>query len=280
MDRRFDALIAGLVLSAQAAAATFAPPLDVPMRAITEATRIDSGVTRRFTNARGIVFRRAPQGYPVEVPMEAGETESPADDPAAMFRAGFARTAGRTVVLDIDNAGRVVAVADQAAIWKAFLDGIAALAPPGASDLDRKRSGRIRAIVAALAPLPPDRQRATLASLVEPLIAADLAREEEREEEAPPRMVRVPASSAFGAAQLDGLRTVKRTGTQLEVIVTAGGAIAIQAPDGPVQGRVTMESTRRIDAATGLVRESREHVLTRLPDGSIMSERTTNTRLK
>ncbi len=269
-------MIIGLLLSAQVAATAFAPPLDVPVRAVTEASRTDSGITRRFTNARRIVFRRAPDGYRAEVTIEGSGAESADDDPAAMFRAGFARIAGRTVVLRLDSKGRVAAVEEQAAVWKAFLDGIAALAPPGTSDLDRKRAGRIRAIVAMLAPLPPDRQRATLASLVEPLIAADIAAQGER----PPQAVRVPASSAFGTAQLDGMRSVKRTGALLEVTVTAHDALMIQAPDGPVQGRIAFETVRRVDPATGLIRESREHVSTRLPGGSSASERITITRLE
>lgn len=254
----------------------FTPPLDVPVRAVTEASRTDSGITRRFTNARRIIFHRAVDGYRAEVTIEAGETEGTDDDPAAMFRAGFARIAGRTVVLHLNGEGRVVAVEDQAAIWKSFLDGIAALAPSGTSDLERKRAGRIRAIVAMLAPLPPDRQRATLASLVEPLIAADIA----AQGESPPRTVRVPASSAFGTAQLDGIRSVKRAGALLEVTVTADDALMIQGPDGPVQGQIALETVRRIDPATGLVRHSRERVSTRLPDGSSASERTTTTRLE
>ena len=269
-------MIAAFLLSAQATATAFAPPVDMPVRVVTEASRTDSGVTRRFTNARRIVFRRVPQGYRAEVTIEAGEPESADDDPAEMFRAGFARIAGRTVVLHLDPQGRIVEVEDQAAIWKSFLDGIAALAPTGATGLDRRRAGRVRAIVAAFAPLPPDRQRATLASLVEPLIAADVA----AEGISPPRVVRVPASSAFGAAKLDGLRTVRSTGAHLEVVVTAEGPIAVQAPDGPVEGRIALETVRHVDPATGLVRQIREHVRTSLADGSVASERTTETRLE
>jgi DNA-directed RNA polymerase specialized sigma24 family protein len=269
-------LIAAFLMSVQVAATAFAPPLDVPVRAVTETSRTDSGITRRFTNARRVVFRRTPDGYRAEVTIEGSEAESADDDPAAMFRAGFERIAGRTVVLRLDGNGRVTAIEDQAAVWKAFLDGIAALAPPGTSDLDRKRASRIRAIVAMLAPLPPERQRATLASLVEPLIAADVA----AQGESPPQTVRVPASSAFGTAQLDGIRSVKHTGALLEVTVTAAGALRIQAPDGPVQGRIAFETVRVVDPATGLVRDSREHVSTRLPDGSSASERTRTTRLE
>ena len=268
-------MIAAFLLAAQAA--TFAPPLDRPLRASTETTRTDAGVIRRFTNARRIVFRRAGTGYRAEVTIEAGAPVAEGyDDPAAMFRAGFARIAGRTVALHLDTAGRVTAIEDQAAVWKAFLDGIAALAPAGTGDLERKRAGRIRATLSVLTPMPPERQRATLASLVEPLIAADIA----AAGEAPPRAVQLPATSPYGTVQLDGIRTVRRVAEGLEVLVAAEGAVATAGPDGTAQGRMSLETFRRIDPESALVTESREEIRTRLPDGSMASERTTLTRLE
>lgn len=254
----------------------FAPPLDAPMRAVTRTARTDSGVTRRFVNKRRIVFRRTPEGFRAEVTIETGEPEGADDGPAAMFRAGFARIAGRTVALHLDGRGRVTAVEDQAAVWRAFLDGIAALAPSGSGDLDRKRAGRIRAILAALEPMPPERQRATLASLIEPLIAPDIAAEGER----PPHRVHVPAASAFGAARLEGIRAVKRSGTLLEASVAAQGSVSVRTSEGPVQGWMSLETTRRVDPGSGLVMESREAVRTVASDGSAVSERVTVTRLE
>lgn len=270
-------MIAAILLAAQTGAVTFAPPLDRPLRTVTEATRTDAGVTRRFTSARRIVFRRAATGYRAEVTIESGEPAAAGDDdPTAMFRAGFARIAGRTVVLHLDAAGRVTAIDDQAVVWKSFLDGIAALAPAGTGDLDRKRAGRIRAILAALAPMPPERQRATLATLVEPLIAADIA----AAGQSPPRPVKVPAGSAFGGAQLDGLRTVRKVAGTLEVVVTADGIITMAGPDGPLQGRISLETLRRVAPQSGLVVESLETRRTHTGDGSSVSERTSATRLE
>ncbi len=254
-------MIAALLLAAQASSAGFAPPLDRPLLALTEAARTDAGITRRFTNARRVVFRRAGTGFRAEVTIESGTpAATDHDDPAAMFRAGFARIAGRTVVLQLDPAGRVTAIDDQATVWKAFLDGIAALAPTGTGDLDRKRAGQIRAILAALAPMPPERQRATLASLVEPLIAADIATAGEVQ----PHTVRVPAGSAFGAAQLDGIRAVRRAGSRLIASVSATGEVTMRGPGGPVTGRVGLESARTVDPVSGLVLEARDSVRTEL----------------
>lgn len=270
-------MIAAILLAAQASATGFAPPLDRPLRVATEASRTDAGITRRFTNNRRVVFRRTAQGFRAEVTIESGTPVMASDDdPAAMFRAGFARIAGRSIVLHLDRAGRVTAIDDQAGMWKSFLDGIAALAPPGTDDLSRKRAGRIRAIHAALAPMPPERQRATLASLIEPLIAADVA----VAGEAPPRAVQVPAASPFGTVQLDGLRAVRRVTGTLEVTVTADGPVSMRGVDGAAQGRISLEMLRRIDPRTGLVIESRETVRTRTPDGSLTAERSSTTRVE
>ncbi|MEG3182155.1 hypothetical protein [Sphingomonas sp. LT1P40] len=261
--------------AAQAMVAGFAPPVDKPMRVVSEAVRIDNGVTRRFVNARRIVFRQAGSGYRAEIVIEAAEPVGSADDPAAMFRAGFARIAGRTVVIHLDRAGRVTAIDEQAALWTAVLDGIGAQAPAGTSDLDRKRAARVRAIRGALAQMPADRQQLMLASLVAPLIAADIA----TAGESPPRAVRLPATSPYGTAQLDGIRAVQMTRGQLEVAVTAHGMVAIPGPDG-ASGSMSLETVRRVDPMTGLVTDSVETVRTLAPDGSVAAERVTTTRLE
>lgn len=269
-------MIAAILLAVQASATGFSPPLDRPLHAVTEATRTDAGITRRFTNARRVVFHRADVGFRAEVTIESGEPAMPGDDdPATMFRAGFARIAGRTVVLRLDPAGRVTAIDDQAAVWKGFLDGISALAPAGTSDLERKRAGRIRAILAVLAQMPAERQRATLALLVEPLIAADIA----AAGETPPRSVRVPAGSAFGAAQLDGIRAVRRNGGRLIASVNASGDVTMRGPDGQIAGHVAIETERHVDPASGLVSEAREAVRIEMP-GAPPATRMTVTTLR
>lgn len=187
MGRRRDAVIRAaacavlLALAGQAAADRLDPPLDKPLRIVTESVRTDGGVTRRFVNARRVVFRRADTQLRAEVTIEGSEPTGPTDDPAAMARAGFEHIAGRIITFRLDPAGQVAAVEDHAAVWQAMLDGFAAQAPEGTGALDRKRAGQVRAIVAVLAAMPAERQRETLASLVEPLIAADAA------SEAPPR---------------------------------------------------------------------------------------------
>lgn len=276
MGGQLDALIAALVLTAQAVAVQFAPPLDVPLRVVTEAERTDSGVTRRFVTAKRVVFHRDGAGFVAELTVQPGATPGSDDDPTAMFAAGLARLAGRKLVFNLDGQGRITAMTDQAGAWQAMLDGVAALAPAGGGPGDRARVGRMRAILAALRQSPPERQRAVLGSMLGSLVAVDIA----QEGSSPPRAVRVPATSAFGVAQLDGLRAVREDRGLLEVSVSATGPIAVKGPDGSAAGAVTLETLRRVDPRTGLLVESREAVRTVLPDGSLASQRVTVTRIE
>lgn len=281
MGRRIDAVIPAaasailIAVAAQATTARFDPPLDKPLRVVTEAVRTDGGVTRRFVNARRVVFRRTDVQLRAEVTIERSEPAGPSDDPAAMARAGFEHIAGRVITFRLDAAGQVTAVEDHASVWRTMLDGFAAQAPDGSDALDRKRAGRVRAIVGALAAMPADRQRETLASLIEPLIAADAAAGE-----GAPRPVRVPAASPYGMAELEGIRASRMARGRLELSVTAQGNISVPGSDGASRALVTLETQRIVDPATGLVLESREKVRTLAPDGSVTSERESVSRLE
>ncbi len=269
-------MIAALIIVAQAVAAGFAPPLDTPIRVVTEATRRDNGVTRRFVSAKRVIFRREGAGYRAELTVEPGAQAGADDDPAAMFANGMARLAGRKFVFNLDAQGRIVGMVDQAAAWQAMLGGLVALPPSGDSPADRARAGRLRAVLEALGRMPPDRQRATLGSMLSPLIAADIA----AEGAGPPRAVRVPVTSAFGIAQLDGLRAVRADRGRLEVSVSATGAVSVKGPGGVASGMTTLETLRRVDPATGLLLSASEAVRTVLADGSLASERLTVTRIE
>ncbi len=271
-------MIAAALLIAVQAAPVFAPPLDRALTMTTETLRTEGATSRRFVARRTLRFSKAPEGYRVAVTLEtavAGEEES---DPAGLLRTGFARLAGRTVVLHLDRAGGVTGVDDADSVWRALLDGIEVLAPKGNDPASRQRAGRVRAIVAALAAQSEAAQRRMLASLVAPLIAPELV--VEAATPAPPRAVRVPASSIYGKAELDGLRSVRTRPDGVEVSVSATGQVAVAAPEGQARARITLETLRRIDPATGLVVESREQVETLDPAGNLQSERLTVTRLE
>ncbi len=261
-----------LLLAAQAAP-VFAPPLDHSLTMTTETVRTEGATSRRFVARRSVRFTAAADGYRAAVTLEdagAGEVES---DPAGLLRAGFARLAGRTVVLHLDRAGSVTGIDDADTTWRAVVDGMAALAPTGNDPATRERAARVRAIVAALAAQPEAARHKMLASLVTPLIAPELVAEAATP--APPRAVRVPAMSIYGKAELDGLRAVRTRPEGIEISVSATGPVAV----GTASATITLETLRRIDPATGLVIESREQVETLAPDGSLQSERLTVTRL-
>ncbi|MFL9840643.1 hypothetical protein ABS767_06710 [Sphingomonas sp. ST-64] len=273
-------MIAALIVAAaQSSAPVFAPPLERTIVAITMAERTEEGVTRRFESTRTVRFTAAPEGYRVAVTMTAAGAAAEADDPAGLFRAGFAGLAGRTVILHLDRLGTVTQIEDEALVWQAFVDGMAALAPRGKDPSEQAHAARVRAIAAALGSQPPERRRAMLASLVAPLIAPELAAEG-RAGTAPPQTVRVPASSIYGKTELDGLRVVRTGRDGVEVRVSATGQVAVAAPGGEAAGTISYETLRRIDPTTGLVTESREHVQTLAPDGSLASDRTSVTRIE
>lgn len=269
-------MIAAALLVAVQAAPVFAPPLDRTLTMTTETVRIDGPTTRSFVARRTVRFTPAPNGYRVAVTLEDAAADEEESDPAGLLRGGFARLAGRTVVLHLDRAGIVTAIDDAEATWRAVIEGMAALAPTGSDPDTQRRAARVRAIVAALAAQPEAARRKMLGSLVTPLIAPELAAEAAP---APPRAVRVPATSIYGRAELDGLRTVRIGRDGIEISVSATGQVGIATPEGAASATIALETMRRVDPATGLVRESREHVETLAPDGSLQSERRTVMRI-
>jgi len=270
-------VIAAILLIVAQAAPVFAPPLDRSLTMTTETVRSAGPTTRRFVARRTVRFSAAPDGYRVAITLDAAAPGEADSDPAGLLHAGFAGLAGRTVVLQLDRTGAVTGVDDLPAIWRAIIEGMGAMAPVGTDPATQADSARVRAIVAALAAQPEAGQRRMIASLVTPLIAPELVTEAATP--APPRAVRVPASSIYGQTELDGLRAVRSRPDGIEVSVSATGPIAVTTSDGTASATITLETLRRIDPATGLVIESREQVETLGPDGSVHSERLTVTRL-
>lgn len=271
-------MIAAILLIAAQAAPVFAPPLDRSLTMTTETVRSAGPTTRRFVARRTVRFSAAPDGYRVAITLDAAAPGEADSDPAGLLSAGFAGLAGRTVVLQLDRTGAVTGVDDLPAIWRAIIEGMGAMAPVGTDPATQAHAARVRAIVAALAAQPEAGQRRMIASLVTPLIAPELVTEAATP--APPRAVRVPASSIYGQTELDGLRAVRSRPDGIVVSVSATGPIAVTTSDGTASATITLETLRRIDPHTGLVVESRERVETLAPDGGLQSERLTVTRLQ
>ncbi len=266
------------MLMAAQAAPQFAPPLDRPLTLTTETVRTEGTQTRRFSARRTVRFMTAPDGYRVAVTLDTTAPDDEVSDPSGLLHVGFARLAGRTVVIQLDRTGNVVGIDDLSGTWRAVIDGMSALAPSGTDPATRQRATRVRGIVATLAAQPEAAQRRMIGSLVTPLIAPGLVTE--GTSPGPPRMVQVPATSIYGRAELEGLRSVRSRPDGIEISVSATGPVVVATPEGQASATITLETLRRIDPRTGLVIESREQVETLAPDGSLQSERLTVTRLQ
>lgn len=222
-------LLTAIVL--QASAAGFAPPLDVPIRVVTE-RRDDARIYRMERHVR---FAREGLGYRAEVALRAGTGETP-DSTGAGYEAGFEAFAGSTLVFHLDPQGAVVAIDDMPALWERFCRRVAEIAAARRTLAPAEREKLAARIAAPLRALPIERQRAMLGSLVQAVIADAAV--------APGTTpVRLPGSSAYGeATPLEGLRTV---------VVLPGGlvrsTVRAEAPD------VTLERVTDMDPRTGLI---------------------------
>lgn len=234
-------LLAAFVL--QASAATFAPPLDTPLRVTTE--RIEKG--RRYAAERLVRFLAEPGGYRAEVRMRSAASDTQ-DLTGALYEAGFGALAGRLLVFHLDSAGAVIAIDDMAALWEAFCRRVGevaaqrkSLAAPDAAKLAERIAAPLRA-------MPVERQRAMLASWITALIAP------EAREPAGERPVRVPGVSPFGGAvTLEGTRSVTRFPRGLRGVTRASADVA----QGERAGHIDYELIEDLDPETGLLIESR-----------------------
>ena len=269
-------ILAAIALASQAAA-SFTPPIDRPVTVRIQTERTQDGSTRRFSGRRTLRFVPTETGYRVAVTLDSADPAEAESDPAGLLRAGFARLAGRTITLSLAADGTVTAIADSDTVWRALTDGIAAMAPSGTDADTRQRAAQVRAIAAALAAQPEPARRSALATLVAPLIAPQIV--VEAAAPGPPRTVQLPATSPFGRAELTGLRAVRQRDAVVELSLSATGTVDVSGGAGDVRATVALERLQRVDAATGLVIESRERIVSVSADGNQRSERVTITRL-
>lgn len=229
----------------QASAAIFAPPLDAPLRIVSE--RIQSG-ERQYRMERTIRFAREDAGYRAEVRMVTAVSTTP-DSTGSLYEAGFAAFTGRTIVFHLDRAGAVRGVDDLPQLWEAFCARVAQSAARQRTLAPAARAALAQRIAAPLRAMPAERQRALLASLVTAFIAADAP-------EPGSQAVRMPGSSPFGGpVTLSGTKVTTAAGPLLETILIADAETALPA-EGAAPARIAkiaFESRRRSDPRTGLV---------------------------
>ena len=254
----------------QAGAAIFAPPLEAPLRVTSE--RIQSG-RRQYAMERFVRFVREPGGYRAEVWLEAASSDT-LDGTGALYEAGFAALARRTIVFHLDGAGTVRAIDDLPALWEAFCAQVAQATARQRTLTPAAREALAARIAAPLRALPAQRQHALLASLVTAAIAGTAAE--------PPgvRHVRLPGSSPFGGqVTLAGTRTTTAAAGLLETATLASADVTVPAAAGaPARsGRIELEIRRRFDPRTGLILSASE--TNRTIVGGTVVERVATTRV-
>jgi len=225
-------LLAAIVL--QASAVSFAPPLDTPLRVVSE--REDG--PRAFRLERELRFVRDGTGYRAEVTLRAATGETP-DGSGALYEAGYAALVGTPITFHLDGAGTLLAIDDMPALWERYCARVADVAAARHALAPADRVKLAARIATPLRALPPERQRVMFASLVSAVIA---------DQGMAPGTgpVRLPASSAYGsAAPLDGMRTVTPLPGGLFRSSTSAAADA-----------VTLEEVTEIDPRTGLIARS------------------------
>jgi hypothetical protein len=232
-------LLAAIVL--QASAVSFAPPIDTPLRVISE--RRDGA--RVFRLERELRFTREGGGYRAEVILRAATGETP-DGSGALYEAGYAALIGTPIVFHLDSSAALTAIDDLPALWDRYCTRVAEVAAERRVLAPADRARLAARIAAPLRTLPAQRQRTMFASLVSSVIV-----EEDMALGSAP--VRLPASSTYGSPDpLDGLRTVAPISGGLLRSTTRAGS-----------GNVTLEHVTEMDPRTGLIARATKTVLIR-----------------
>jgi hypothetical protein len=243
-------LLAAIALQASIAAPVFAPPTDEPLRIVTERTEISSG-ERHYRLERLVRFRKDGAGYRAEALVLGSASEAP-QVLGNLVERGLSALAGRKVVLHLDINGRVVAIDEIADLWERVCQRVAEAAATRQSLPPGEAKTLAEHIAAPLRALPPERQRALLATLVtaailsEPLDPAGTV--------AP---VELPGASPFGAPlTLRGTRRSAAAGNGLIRTTTIASATTdLPARNGTpaASGLVALERVRTSDPRTGLI---------------------------
>lgn len=243
-------LLAAVMLQAGIAAPAFAPPLDAPLRIVTERTET-SPDTRQSRLERLVRFAREDKGYRAEAVLLRQSAAAP-EALANLVERGLAALAGRTIVVHLDDKGQVLAVEDMTVLWEQVCRGVAEAAASRRSLPAGEADALATKLVTPLRALPAERQRALLASLVTAAIMTDPW--DPLGGSAP---VRLPGMSPFGTpVTLEGTRrTAAAQGGILETISVASASVALPARGtAPARdGAVSLERRRTFDPRTGML---------------------------
>jgi len=232
------ALIAAVALAAAAtqAPALLAPVLDRPYRLVFEDERNGPDGIQHFRIERTVVFKSEPEGFRADVTLVDVRTDA-SGEIGRRFLMATGALRNRTVTFHLSPDGSVRAIDDEAAVWSAIVAGVAAIAPQagGENTPGRHPDG-------PLATLPPDAVRATLASILSPMLAGSDAGLSPGT-----RAVTLPRSTlAPGGASLPA--------TEVATLTPEGPlSLRVQAQDNGPAVRHSIDRLRVVDRAHGLV---------------------------
>ncbi|AQR73811.1 hypothetical protein [Sphingomonas sp. LM7] len=240
---------AAMLLQASLAATVFAPPLDTPIRITVERVET-SPKERRYRQERLVRFRPDGTGYRAEAVLVANASAAP-EALSDLVERGLSALAGQTIVLHLDVNGQVTGIDDMTALWDRVCQHIADAAAARRGLTPGESNALATRLVAPLRALPPERQRALLATLVTAAIMTDPV-------DAPGSAVAVqlPGASPFGTpATLQGIRRTEAVGILLHVSTTATATVALPAEgNAPARaGSVTLDRVRVFDPRTGML---------------------------
>jgi hypothetical protein len=243
-------LLAAAMLQLSIAAPVFAPPVDAPLRVVTE--RIETSPdARHYRFERLVRFAPENKGYRAEVAVLGSTSEAP-HTLSNLVERGLAGLADRTIVLHLDDKGEIVVIDDMPALWDRVCRGVAdaaAIRPGLPANEGAALAGKL---AASLRALPPERQRSLLATLVTALVAT-----EPLDPIGTTMPVKLPGASPFGVpVMLEGSRrTTAAESGRLRTTTIASATMALPAgKDTPASsGTVSLERIRTFDPRTGII---------------------------
>jgi hypothetical protein len=245
--------LAALLLQASVAAPSFAPPTDTPLRIVTERSETGAG-ERRYRFERLVRFSRQSTGYRAEAMLLASTSAAP---PALgeLVERGLTALAGRKIVLHLDATGAVTAIDDMAVLWDLVCGRVAEAAASRQSLPSAEARALADRIAAPLRALPPERQRALLATLVTAAIAT-----EPLDSPRATLPVRLSGVSPFGKpVTLEGTRrTDPIEGGLLRTTTRASATVTLTSQQGApaATGSVELERVRTFDPRTAMIAAS------------------------
>ncbi len=255
-------LCAMLSVAPGPAVARFLPPEGQALRQVLIEERSEPGPPQRFTTERELVFARTATGFAVTVTVLRADPD--AGDSGAMFAAAMAGLRGEPIVFQLDAEGRLLAIDDEAKVWMRLRGAIAAMAADS-SHPEPRRQQMLATLVTTLERLPPDQRRAILGSMIEQIVAGPLA-----DRQPGTRAITRPARTPGGTETvLRGHELVKPAAGALVIETDARGRIAAATtPHVTPPAEIAVSIRQRVDAARGLVLESRTERTTTIGTGT------------